>query len=64
MEYGAVRTNMTHKVTSKRFSVDEVKAKVANGRSRSRADAPEAEDLPEAFWADAVRVKRRPGASQ
>ena len=51
---------MTKKVTSKRFSLDEVKSKVANGESRSRADAPVAEDLPEAFWADAVRVKRRP----
>ena len=34
--------------------------KIAEGESRSRTDVPVAEDLPEAFWADAVRVVRRP----
>ena len=51
---------MTKKDTSSRFSLDEVKAKLANGESKSRGDAPAAEDLPEAFWADAVRITRRP----
>jgi uncharacterized protein (DUF4415 family) len=37
-----------------------VKAKVAKGASKSRGDAPDGEDLPAAFWADAVRVTRRP----
>ena len=51
---------MTRKTSSKPFSLDDVKAKVAKGESRSRADAPEADDLPEAYWTDAVRVTRRP----
>ena len=37
-----------------------MKARIAQGESKSRADAPVAEDLPAAFWADAVVVKRRP----
>ena len=37
-----------------------MKAKLAKGESKSRADAPEAEELPEAFWTNAVHVKRRP----
>ena len=51
---------MTGKSTSRKLSVTEVKAKVAKGASKSRADAPEAPDLPAAFWADGVRVTRRP----
>ena len=42
------------------MSLADVKAKIAKGASKSRDDAPEAEHLPEAFWADAVRVVRRP----
>ena len=37
-----------------------MKTKIAKGGSRSRTDAPDGEDLPDAFWADAVRVVRRP----
>lgn len=51
---------MTKKTTITRLNLDEIKAKVAKGESRSRADAPEAEELPEAFWANAVVVTRRP----
>ena len=50
---------MTAKGTSKHMSLDDVKARVAQGEGKTRADAPEAEDLPAAFWADAVRVTRR-----
>ena len=51
---------MTGKNISSRFSLAEVKARVARGESKSRADAPEADELPAAFWVDAVQVKRRP----
>ena len=51
---------MTKRDYSKRFSIDDVKSKVAKGESQSRADAPEAEDLPDVFWTNAVRVTRRP----
>ena len=39
-----------------RLSLDGARARVAKGESRSRTDAPEAEDLPAAFWANAVLV--------
>lgn len=42
------------------MNLADVKAKIVKGESKTRADAPEAEDLPAAFWADAVRVTRRP----
>ena len=42
------------------MSLANVKATTTKGESRSRTDAPEAEELPEAFWATAVRVERRP----
>ena len=51
---------MTKSASTKKFSLAEVKAKIAKGRSRTRADAPEADSLPAAFWADAVRTARRP----
>ena len=51
---------MTKKNISKPLSLAEVKAKVARGESKSRSNAPEADKLPAAFWADAVHVSRRP----
>ena len=57
------KENMTKREASKRLSLDNVKTEVGKGESKSRVDAPEAEDLPEAFWNDAVRVTRRPAIS-
>ena len=51
---------MTRKSTSKRLSLTDVRARLARGESKSRADAPEAEDLPAEFWTKGVRVTRRP----
>ena len=51
---------MTKKGTLTRLSLDEIRARAARGESKTRADAPEAEPLPEEFWANAVRVDRRP----
>ena len=50
---------MTKKNTLERLTLADVKARVAKGESQTRADAPEAESLPSAFWADGVRVTRR-----
>ena len=51
---------MTAKNSSKRLSLADVKARIAKGDSKSRANAPEAPNLPAAFWAEGVLVKRRP----
>ena len=51
---------MTKSATLKTYSMAEIKAKIARGESKSRPDAPEAEPLPEEFWANAVRKTRRP----
>ena len=51
---------MTKKGSLTRLGLDEARARVAKGESKSLADTPEAEELPEAFWVNAVRVERRP----
>ena len=52
---------MTRKDTSKPLTLAELKARVAKGESQTRTDAPEAaDDLPEAFSTEGVRVTRRP----
>jgi uncharacterized protein (DUF4415 family) len=51
---------MTKSGSSKRLNLAEVKAKLAKGESKTRSNAPEADDLPNAFWAESIRVVRRP----
>ena len=51
---------MTKSATIKKLTLAEVKAKIAKGQSKSRADPATADDLPAAFWADAVHTQRRP----
>ena len=51
---------MANDSTSKPLPLADIKKRVANGESQTRADAPAADDLPEAFWTEGVHVKRRP----
>jgi uncharacterized protein (DUF4415 family) len=45
-----VEQNMSEKLTTVRYSLNEIKAKRARGEDATRADAPEAEFLGEGFW--------------
>lgn len=48
---------MTGKGTTKRYSLAEIKAKIARGEGKTRCDAPEAEQESEEFWKNAVVVR-------
>ena len=51
---------MKSATTTKR-SLTEIRSLVAKGKSQSVADAPPADDdLPDRFWTDAVKTRRRP----
>jgi len=41
---------MTQKNTTVRYSLNEIKKKVARGESKTRANAPESEPVGEDFW--------------
>jgi uncharacterized protein (DUF4415 family) len=41
---------MTQKNTTVRYSLSEIKRKIARGASKTRADAPEAAPIGEEFW--------------
>jgi uncharacterized protein (DUF4415 family) len=44
------QTNMTQKNTIVKYTLSEIKEKIAAGKSRTRADAPESEAADEEFW--------------
>jgi uncharacterized protein (DUF4415 family) len=48
---------MTANATTKRLSLTEIKAAIARGESATRHDAPEADPVGDAFWANAVVVE-------
>ena len=50
---------MNEKPITVRYSLSEIKAKRARGEDQTRADAPEAESLGEAFWREARVVMPR-----
>ena len=50
---------MSEKPTTARYSLSEIKAKRERGEDQTRADAPEAESLGEAFWKHARVVMPR-----
>lgn len=50
---------MTENASIKKFSLAEIESARAKGLSRTRADAPEAGELGEEFWARATRVHSR-----
>jgi uncharacterized protein (DUF4415 family) len=50
---------VTGNASIKKFSLAEIEAARAKGLSKTRADAPEADELGEEFWARATRVRSR-----
>jgi uncharacterized protein (DUF4415 family) len=53
------QTDMTQKNTTVRYSLSAIKKKIARGTSKTRADAPEAAPVGEAFWKRARVVMPR-----
>lgn len=50
---------MSKKSTTVRYSLSEIRARRARGEDQTRADAPEAESLGEAFWKQARVIMPR-----
>ena len=50
---------MSKKSTIVRYTLDEIKAKLASGEDQTREDAPEAESLGEDFWKNAKVIMPR-----
>jgi uncharacterized protein (DUF4415 family) len=50
---------MTQKNTSVKYTLSDIKKRVARGKSRTRTDAPESEPMGEAFWKRAKVVMPR-----
>jgi hypothetical protein len=48
---------VTANATTKRLSLTEIKAAIARGEIAARLDAPEADPVGDAFWANAVVVQ-------